>query len=450
MIKISTSATGLGLAALLATFGAAGAFAQQAADAPSDALNIPADVKIIGSADLGSRKSIAIVNGTLITGTDVDQRTALILASSDAKDVPADEIERLRTRILRQLIDETLQIQEAKALDVAVTSDEINDSYNRLAADRFSMSPENLEKYLLTVGSSSQSLRRQIEGELAWDRIMRRNIAPFVNVSQDEAKELYDRMQASKGSTEYRLAEIFLSSTAATHDAVGQNAQRIVDQIRQGGNVSSYARQFSEASTAAVGGDLGWIQLSQLQNPRLEEIAAQLSPGQLVGPVEVPGGFDILYLVDKRQVGMADPRDATLSLKQIALDFAPTETEDGARAKTEVFKQAVTQMHGCGDVEAGAAKIGAQVVANDQVKVRDLPDALQSLMLQLSVGQPTPPFGSLKEGVRVLMLCGREDPESTGGPTAEQLMARLQDDRIEKRAQRYMRDLRRDAVIEYN
>ena len=48
------------------------------------------------------------------------------------------------------------------------------------------------------------------------------------------------------------------------------------------------------------------------------------------------------------------------------------------------------------------------------------------------------------------MLCGRDDPKRTQGPSFDQLMAQLEDERVNRRAQRYLRDLRRDAVIEYN
>ena len=49
------------------------------------------------------------------------------------------------------------------------------------------------------------------------------------------------------------------------------------------------------------------------------------------------------------------------------------------------------------------------------------------------------------------MLCSREDPPSdAGAPDRDQIMASIEDERINKRAQRYLRDLRRDAVIEYN
>jgi len=48
------------------------------------------------------------------------------------------------------------------------------------------------------------------------------------------------------------------------------------------------------------------------------------------------------------------------------------------------------------------------------------------------------------------MLCGRDDPQAAAGPSFDELMSQMEDDRINKRAQTYLRDLRRDAVIEYN
>jgi peptidyl-prolyl cis-trans isomerase SurA len=71
------------------------------------------------------------------------------------------------------------------------------------------------------------------------------------------------------------------------------------------------------------------------------------------------------------------------------------------------------------------------------------------MLLKLSIGQATPPFGSLDQGVRVLVLCGRDDPDPAAGPSFDQIHAQLQEDRVNKRARRYLRDLRRDAVVDY-
>ncbi|HWK40307.1 MAG TPA: peptidylprolyl isomerase [Croceibacterium sp.] len=415
-----------------------------------DSFNFPENITILGQNELSLRRPTATVNGTVITGTDVDQRVALLLAANEVSQVPEEELRRLRLQVLRNLIDETLQIHEATAQQMPVAPEEVEDSYQRVAGNNFSRSPEQMDQYLRSIGSSPQSLKRQIEGELAWDRLLRRNVAPFVNVSSEEVNEMYDRMQAARGTSEYRIAEIFLSANESNRAAVAADAQRIVSELREGADFANYARLRSESSTAARGGDLGWIKLEQLQNAQLEEVAKQMQPGQMVGPIEIPGGFDIIFMIDKRQIGMADPRDALLSLKQISLDFPQGMSEEDARTRANTFAEAVKNIRGCGEADSAAAAIGAQVVNNDQIAVRALPEALQNVLLELNVGQATPAFGSLDEGVRVLMVCGRDDPDPNAGPDRDQLASSLEDDRIEKRAQRYLRDLRRDAVIDYN
>ena len=436
----------------IAAFGAAalttGAQAQVEA-AGSDAFNLPEDISFVAPANPNDRRATARVNGNIITGTDIDHRIALILAAQQVE-LPEAEVARVRLQVLRNLIDETLQIQEAANLDIPVTTAEVNESYERYAVEARGMSVTEMNAYLESIGSSARSVKRQIQGELAWDRLLRRNVAPFVNVSEGEVTELWERLQASRGTVEYRLGEIFLQANSANREQVQANANQIIEQLRQGGSFAAYARQFSQASSAVVGGDLGWIQLQQLQQPQLETAAASMQPGQLVGPLEIPGGFSILLMIDQRQIGMADPRDAVLSLKQISLDFPAGLTQAQIEQRGNAFIEGVQQLSGCGAADAGAAALGATTVDNDEIPVRALPEALQGVLLGLNVGQVTPPFGDLEEGIRVLMLCGRDDPQEMAGPSVEQLMGQLEDERINRRAQRYLRDLRRDAVIEYN
>jgi peptidyl-prolyl cis-trans isomerase SurA len=451
---LNRSALTLGAFATMVSPVAGSAFAQAAGPEitpPTEAnspLNIPANPVIFGKNDPNVRRATAVINGEIITRTDVEQRLALIINASGNK-IGDEEKDRLRLQVLRNLIDETLQIQEAKAAKIEIEDDEVDQTFDRVAQQNFGQSSPALEKYLAGIGSSAASLKRQIKGELAWQRLLRRNVQPFVNVSEGEVNEMMERLKASKGTEEYRIGEIFLSATDESKTQVYANAQKIVEQIKGGGSFVAYARQYSEASTAAVGGDLGWIRLGQLPQ-ELATAAATMTPGQLVGPVEIRGGFSLLYLIDKRQVLTADPRDALLSLKQISISFPKGLTNAQATAKAAEFAKAMKEIKGCGDAEAAAAPIGAQVVANDQIKARDLPPALQETLLKLSLGEVTPPFGSIEEGVRVLMLCGRDDPKVDSGPSFEQLMSQMEDDRVNKRAQTYLRDLRRDAVIEYN
>ena len=222
-----------------------------------DALSFPENITVFGKNDPNMRRATAVVNGDIITGTDVDQRMALVLAANDNQ-LSAEDLQRLRLQVLRNLIDETLQIQEARAADIEVDDAEVEETYARVAQQNFRREPKAMDAHLLKIGSSAASLKRQIKGELAWQRLLRRNVQPFVNVSEEEVNELLERLKAAKGTEEYRIGEIYLSATPDSRPQVAENAARIVQQLREGGSFVGYARQFSEASTAAVGGDLGW------------------------------------------------------------------------------------------------------------------------------------------------------------------------------------------------
>ena len=412
----------------------------------SGELNLPKDMTVFGNRDPNVRTATAIVNGTIITQTDIDQRLALVIAANGGR-IPDEERERLRLQVLRNLIDETLQIQEAAAQKIEVSKEEVEQTYQRVAAN-FRKSPPEFAKFLREQGSSEASIKRQIEGENAWRRVLSRRVEPFVAVSDEEVNAIIQRLNAAKGANEYHVGEIFLSSTPENMPEAQANAQRIIDQIRKGASFQAYARQFSEASTAAVGGDLGWVRAEQLPD-QLAAAVTTLGTRQISEPIAVPGGYSILLLLDKRQVLGTDPRDATLSLKQLTVSFPPGMTQAQATPKVEAFAKALQSLQGCGKANEVAASVGADVVNNDQMKIRDLPPQLQDLMLNLQVGQATPPFGSLADGVRSLVLCGRDDPQPASGPSFEQIQSQIEQERVNRRAQRYLRDLRRDAVIEY-
>ena len=178
--------------AALAGFGAVHAqddVAPPQDDTASDPLNLPQSVTLLGKEDPNLRKATAVVNGFVITGTDIDQRMALMLdANKDAK-LSDQDMQRLREQVFRNLIDETLQIQAAKSDSNEVKPDEVSDQYDRVAQQN-GKTPEQLSDYLTKVGSSKASLQRQIEGELAWRNVLGRNITPFINVSADEVNEV--------------------------------------------------------------------------------------------------------------------------------------------------------------------------------------------------------------------------------------------------------------------
>jgi peptidyl-prolyl cis-trans isomerase SurA len=408
-------------------------------------LKLPENPQVFGTALPSVVKATAIVNGEVITQTDIDQRLALLAIANNAP-IPADEVERLRQQVLSNLIDETLQIQAAEAEEIEISEADIDKTVERVAGN-VKQTPAQMADYLKSRGSSIRSIRRQIQGEIAWRRLQSQKIESTVNVGDEEVKAVIDKMNASKGVEEFRVGEIFISATSANEQQAAQNAQRVFAALQQGGSFVAYARQFSEASTAAVGGDLGWVRPEQLPD-QLASVVRQMRPGNLSQPIKVPGGYSIVAVQDVRRILTADPRSAVLTLKQVTISFPAGSTRAQVEPVVGKFAAATQNIGGCGGAERIAAEFNGEVVQSDNVKTRDLPPALQEMILQMQVGQATRPFGSLEDGVRVLVLCGRDEVDPSA-PSFDQVYAQLNEERINLRSRRYLRDLRRDAVIDF-
>lgn len=446
---LKRSQTATALFALIVTgpsFVSGPAFAQSAGQSPAAAFDLP-DITVLGTFDPNVRKATAIVNGDIVTDTDVDHRLGLVLMANNGQ-ISDSERNVLRLQVLRNLIDEKLEIQEAKQHDVSIPENEVEQAFARIATN-FRQTPEAFNAYLKQGGSSPDSIKQQIRAEMAWSRLLRKRVEPFINVGDDEVRSIIQKMEEAKGKDEFRVGEIFLSAPPELQSKVMADARRIVEQVRAGASFVAYARQFSEASTAGVGGDLGWVRAEQL-SPALQGLVTSMGRGTVSDPVAVPGGVAIIALVDKRQVLSADPANAVLSLKQLTIPVKGDLSEADARKLAASIQERTRNMGGCGKAEEVARELGAEVVANDQLRMGDLPPQLQQILGQMPVGTATPPFGSAQDGLRVLVLCGRDDaPTQTALPSFDQVYGQLNDQRVNSAARRYLRDLRRDAVIDY-
>src|SRR5688572_2065994 len=187
----------------LSVAAASAAAAQDQATSPGNALDLPANPTVFGTPLPSVVKATAIVNGEIITQTDIDQRVAF-MAVANGGQVPAGEIERLRQQVLRNLIDETLQIQAAKAAEIQVTEADIDKTVARVAGN-VKQTPEQMTEYLKANGSSIRSIRRQILGETSWRRLQSAKIESGVSVGDEEVKAVISRLEASKGTEEYKV-----------------------------------------------------------------------------------------------------------------------------------------------------------------------------------------------------------------------------------------------------
>ncbi len=390
---------------------------------------------------------VAVVNNEVITADDVAGRLMLVMRSSDIPDTPENQ-QRLAPRVLRQMIDEKLELQEATRLNVKVNDDEINDALANLE-QRNNMPKGQLDTYLKQAGIPRATLVSQLTASIAWGKVIRGRLSQDVAVSDEEVNESMSRIKEDAGKPQSHMAEIFLAmDNPSQEDEIQRLADRLIDQIRHGANFSSVAQQFSQSPSAAAGGDIGWLTPNQL-GPPLGEAMEKMKPGEMSYPIRTPAGYYILYVIERRTPGAASVDDTRLSVTQVAFPFPPNASAaDRSRIQNEA-QAASNTAKSCGEL----AKIGNDhvppfpVKSAEDVRAGDMtPPELRQQILQLKVAEATKPILG-QTGFAVIMLCARKDPEG-GLPTPEQVMNNLARERLDALARRYMRNLRRAAYID--
>jgi peptidyl-prolyl cis-trans isomerase SurA len=387
----------------------------------------------------------AVVNDDVISILDLNERSKFALITSGLQDTP-EVRRRLRQQVLRALIDERLQVQEAERLNISITQKDIDEEIADLEK-RNNMPPGGLSKFMNQAGVEWFTMEQQVRANISWRKLVRRQLGPRVVVGDDEVEATMNLLEESQGKPQYRVSEIFLSiDSPDQEEEVMGLARRLQEQLRAGANFAVLANQFSQSASAAVGGDLGWVPEGQLDEA-LDDAIGALQPGQISPPIKVFGGVTILQLRQRSVVGQSDPGKSRVTLRQVVLPLPPEPTQaqiDEAMAKAREIKPQVST---CADLEPFEKSVGALGSGElGTVQLGDLPAPLRKAVSQVQANQLADPIVS-SAGVQLLMVCEREDAE-TELPNTEQVRDRLRFQRLDLLARRYLRDLRRSAFVD--
>jgi len=393
------------------------------------------------------QKIDALVNDEVISAYDVGQRMGLVLLATGQTVNSEQQLMQLRSQVLNSLIDEMLQVQEAREYEVPVPDEEIYQTYARVAQG-YNQTPESFVTLLQEYGSSPEAIIRQIRTEFAWQSLVNGRYGSQAEATDEEIEAILQDMEDNAGLREYRVSEIYLNITAPGDEVrVEANARQIRERISNYTQFGQIARQVSQSTSAAQGGDLGWIAENQLP-PEILAAVQNMEVLEISQPIKSTSGYYIISLTDRRQILQNDPMDELLDLKQIGYFFTAETTEESALAwfnhAQEVAKQ-LTSCQGLPDMVSNLEDVLYRDIG--EVSLKQLNPELRAILEPVQVGHATEPINT-PEGFVIFALCNKRMPEARL-PSPDEIRTQIETQRIAMIGRRYLRDLRRDAIIDY-
>jgi peptidyl-prolyl cis-trans isomerase SurA len=386
---------------------------------------------------------VAVVNDNIITSSDLDARIAMALLASGLPDTPEVRA-RLAPQLLRVLIDEQLQLQEAKKQDITVSQDEIDKATNKIVEDNH-IPGGDMKAFLQSRGIPYDALAQQIRAGLSWSKVIQRELRSHVEIGDDEIDAVLERQRANAGKDEFLTSEIFLSvDNPKDEDQVRELAQNLAQQIQQGGVFGAVARQFSQSASAATGGDIGWIQDGELAT-ELNRALESMQVSHVSDPIRAASGYYILGLRDKRTITVGtDSAPPSVELQQVSRPLGSDKT-----ALAKEADQVRTAMTSCGDLKT---KVPAQFPAwhwedLGDVKLASAPAWLTTKVHDVPVGKSTEPMATGGNAL-IVFVCGKSGGGAASTADREAITNQLGTEKMELQARGLLRDLRRNAYLD--
>ena len=117
-----------------------------------------------------------------------------------------------------------------------------------------------------------------------------------MRVNEDKIRK--EIQQNNKEILSYLLFEIIYNSEKKS------DAKKIFQEIEKSINENGFentASIFSISESSKTGGKIGWVEETLISNEILREIS-KLEVGKYTNPIQIPGGFLILHIKDKKKI----------------------------------------------------------------------------------------------------------------------------------------------------
>lgn len=387
---------------------------------------------------------IATVDGIPITNHDLEQRRNMLIKTTGLR-LTAENQDQINRDVLQMLIDDTIKISEGTAM-LQDRIDAVDQGADRLIDSTFSQNNENPDEVLAALEIPREVIHKKFKADIFWASIVNNRFqGQFANAEAEAEVEL-ERLKQNLEEPHINLDEIVLLPEPSRNYAATINlANQMVNAIRKGADFGRIAQQYSAAGSASNGGNIGWVLESRIDTD-IYPIITSLKPGDVTDPIDRDGAITIYRIKGRRDSGRASPFEAEIILTRL---FYPMTTSDDASRLEAAAKltRDTNTITTCQDLEVLNNSYGSDLpFLLGSMPLYSLAPNLRDLIAPLEAGMKTGPV-SFNEGMAIFMVCDKSVP-STDLPSIEILKQTIQNRYFSILSQRYLNQLRREAVVD--
>lgn len=281
-------------------------------------------------------KTVAVINNTVITQSELDRRFKMISMQLKEKQLPLPPANELSHQIKERLVIEKLMMQRAQETGIHITDFTLDNALAEYASSK-KQTPQQLREGLNQAGISYDAFREDFRTELTVNQLQQRDIWSQIRISNQEVDAFLKSPEGQNVSgTQYLVGHIFIalpeSPTADQIEKTTAKAKSVYQSLQAGADFTETAIRVSQGPQALNGGSLGWRALNELPSLFSQDLAG-LPKGALKGPYQNASGFHIIKLMDKHQQFL-DKNPVQLHVRHIVV--RPNILTNDAEAKEQL------------------------------------------------------------------------------------------------------------------
>lgn len=358
-------------------------------------------------------KVAVIVDDAIIMESEIDERTAGVLANIRKQGMAEPDTAELRQQIIERLIVESLQMQMAERAGVRIPDAQLNEAMANIAAQN-KMDLDQFRAALQADGISFLGMRENVRQEMIIKRVQQGNVNGRIQISEQEVENFLQSEEGQKlTAPNYRVAHFMVSSdgSAAQSAKAKAAAELAAQRLRDGVAFEKMLAQGSINGMETGGSDLGWRKADELPGA-FSDVVPTLEVGQVSEPLEAGGNWHVLKLVqqqggEKRMIDQLQVRHILIKPSEILTD------EQAEQKMNKLYEQIISGEADFAELAREHSEdIGSAMEGGDLgwTQAGQMVPAFDAMMWETEVDEVSKPFRS-KFGWHILRVEGKRSQD---------------------------------------